>query len=182
MKKIILTLLLFIPLFIFAQFSDYYNYYLYIPLGETAESCNNNIYYVHFDNEEKLYCSTISKSTLKTKHNDGVIDEYAINKTHDGKYDSNKSTYKYEVYVKKTYTQRTIWGTNLPMYDPYGSGQPVMDHSGYRYFAFSSDRTEMITWTTSKNDDTPQSKKYYKLVDIKDLVPPSNSANYDFLQ
>lgn len=182
MKKLILMFWIFLPTLGFAQFSDSYNYYLYIPRGETAESCNNNIYYAHFDDDERLYCSTVSKSTLKSKYNGGVIDEYAVNKSHDCKYDSNTSTYKYEVYAKKTYSQQTLPGTNLPAYDPYGSGQPLTYHSGYRYFAFSSDRTEMITWTTGKNDDTPRSKKYYKLVKIDDLVPPSNPANYDFLR
>ena len=182
MKKLILMFLFFLPTFGFAQFSDSYNYYLYIPRGETAESCNSNIYYAHFDDDERLYCSTVSKSTLKSKYNNDVIDEYAINKSHDYKYDSNTSTYKYEVYVKKTYSQQTLPGTNLPAYDPYGSGQPLTYHSGYRYFAFSSDRTEMIMWTTGKNDDTPRGKKYYKLVKIDDLVPPSNPANYDFLR
>ena len=170
------------PLACFAQFSDSYNYYLYIPRGETAESCNSGIYYAHFNNDEKLHCSTVSKSTLKAKYNGGVIDEYAVNKSHDCRYDSSKSTYKYEVYVKSSYSQQTLPGTNLPMYDPYGSGQPVTYHSGYRYFAFSSDRSEMITWTTGKNDDTPRGKKYYKLVKIEDLVPASNPANYDFLK
>ncbi|MBR2301375.1 MAG: hypothetical protein IKA41_05415, partial [Bacteroidaceae bacterium] len=164
MKKFLLLLFLFSPLFCFAQFSDDYNYYIYIPRGESAGSCSSGIHYVHFDSDEKLYCSTISKSTLKTKYNDGVIDEYAINKSHNYKYDSYTSTYKYEVYVAKTYTQRTFGPGNFLMYDPYGSGAPVMDHSGYRYYAFSYDRTEMITWTTGKNDDTPKGKKYYKLI------------------
>lgn len=182
MKRLVLMFFVFSPLLTFAQFSDYYNYYLYIPRGETAESSNSNIYYAHFDNDDRLYCSTVSKSTLKSKYNGGVIDEYAVNKSHNYKYDSNTSTYKYEVYVTKTYSQQTLPGTNLTAYDPYGSGQPLMYHSGYRYFAFSLDRTEMITWSTDKNDDTPRSKKYYKLVTIEDLVPPSNSSNYDFLR
>lgn len=179
MKKVIIIAILICPLLCFAQFSDYYNYYLYIPRGETAESCNSNIYYAHFDSDEKLYCSTTSKSTLKTKYSGGVIDEYAINKSHDCKYDSNTSTYKYEVYVKKIYSQQTLSGTNIPAFDPYGSGQPLTYHSGYRYFAFSSNRNEMITWTTGKNDNTPKGKKYYKLVKIEDLIPASN--DYDFL-
>lgn len=182
MRKFILIFYIFFPLFGFAQFSDYYNYYLYIPRGETAKSCNSDIYYAHFDDDERLYCSTVSKSTLEAKYNGGVIDEYAINKSHDCRYDSNMSTYKYEVYVTKRYTQRRLWGSNLPMFDPYGSGAPVMDHTGYRYFAFSQDRKEMIIWTTEKNDDTPYGKKYYKLVNIDDLIPPQNPANYDFLR
>jgi hypothetical protein len=181
MKKTFLTLFLLYPLFTLAQFSDYYNYYLYIARGETVESSNNGIYYAHFDDEESLYCSTISKSTLKSKYNGGVIDEYAINLSHNCKYDSNTSTYKYEVYVEKTYSQQTLWGSNLPAYDPY-TGQPLTYHSGYRYYAFSLDRSEMITWTCDKSDNTPRNKKYYKLVKIEDLVPPTNTNNYDFLR
>ena len=182
MKKFLFLTFCFIHCVSFAQFSDYYNYYIYIPRGEVAETCNSSIYYVHFDSDERLYCATVSKSTLKAKYNGGVIDEYAVNKSHDCKYDYNTSTYKYEVYCKKTYSQQTLPGTNLPAYDPYGSGQPLTYHSGYRYYAFSLDRTEMITWTTGKNDDTPRSKKYFKLVKIDDLIPPSNSSNYDFLR
>ena len=99
MKSLISFILFLLPLTSYAQFSDYYNYYLYIPLGETAQS-SSTIYYAHFDSDEMLYCSTISKSTLKAKYNGGVIDEYAYNKSHSGKYDSNVSTYKYEVYVQ----------------------------------------------------------------------------------
>lgn len=172
---------IFFPALGFAQFSDDYNYYLYIPRGETAESCSNNIYYAHFNDEERLYCSTISKSTLKSKYNGGVIDEYAVNKSHNCKYNSSISTYKYEVYVEKIYSGQTLPGSNLQAYDPY-TGQALTYHSGYRYFAFSSDRKEMITWTTSRDDDTPKGKKYYKLVKINDLVPPPNPANYDFLR
>lgn len=182
MKKFILMLFVFFPALGFAQFSDSYNYYLYIPRGETAESCRNGIYYAHFNDDERLYCSSLTKSTLKSKYNGGVINEYAVNLSHDYKYDSNTSTYKYEVYVKKEYTQHTLPGTQVPMYDPYGSGQALTYHSGYKYIAFSSDRTEMITWKTNKNDDTPRQKRYYKLVKIEDLVPPSNPANYDFLR
>lgn len=180
MKKIILTLLLFSPLLSFAQFSDSYNYYLYIPRGESAKSYNS-IHYAHFDEDEKLFCSTVNKSTLKTKYNDGIIDEYAINKSHNASYDYNMSTSKYEVYVAKHYTQRTF-GNGFLMYDPYGSGAPVMDHTGYRYYAFTYDRTEMITWTTGKNDDTPKNKKYFKLVNVDDLFPAPDPSNYDFLK
>lgn len=180
MRKLLLLILLFTPLLCFAQFSDYYNYYLYIPLGEVAESCNSNIYYAHFDSDEKLYCATISKSTLKSKNDGGVLDEWAVNKTHDYKYDYNTSTNKYEVYVKKKYVQQTMNG--VPLWDPYGSGQPLMYHSGYSYVAFSLDRSEMITWTTGTKDDTPKNKKYYKLVDADDLIPAPDPKRYDFLR
>lgn len=179
-KNAFTALFLLISLSSFAQFSDSYNYYLYIPLGETPQSCTSNIYYVHFNRDEKVYCSTITKSTLKSKYDGGVIDEYAINKSHDYKYDYDMSTYKYEVYVKKTYTQRTF-GPGIPLHDGY-TGAPVMDHTGYSYYAFSLDRQEMITWRTSKNDNTPKQKKYYKLVEIEDIVPPPTPANYDFLR
>lgn len=177
MRNIILALLLFSPLACFAQFSDSYNYYLYIPRGETAESCGSDIYYVHFNSDEKLYCSTITKSTLKTKYNGGVIDEYAVNKSHTYSYDSNTSTYKYEVYR----TKKTRARTSPPYCDIYGNWLPGIP-DGYSYKAFSSDRSEMITWYTNENDDTPRSKKYYKLVKIEDLVPAPNPANYDFLK
>lgn len=179
MRKIMFLIFLLTPLFCSAQFSDYYNYYLYIPRGEVASSCNN-IYYVHFDSDEKLYCDKIYRSTLKTKYNGGVLDEYAVNKTHSYKYDSGTSTYKYEVYVKKKYTQQTING--VPLWDPSGSGQPLTYHSGYSYVAFTSDRSEMIIWYTGTNDDTPKGKKYYKLVSADDLVPPPDPNRYDFLQ
>ena len=173
-----LLILIFTPLFCSAQFSDYYNCYLYIPRGEVASTCNS-IHYVHFDSDEKLYYETISRSTLKSKYDGGVLDEYAVNKTHDYEYNYNTSTYKYEVYMKKKYVQQTINGA--PLWDPYGSGRPLMYHSGYSYVAFSLDRSEMITWTTGTNDDTPNNKKYYKLVDAEDLIPAPDPNRYDFL-
>lgn len=181
MRNSILFLLFFFPLFGNAQFNDYYNYYIYIARGETPQSCTSGIYYAHFDEDEKLYCSTVLESTLKSKYNDDVIEEYAINKNHNYRYDSNMSTYKYEVYVEKNYTQHTLWGTNLPAFDPY-TGMPSTYHSGYRYCAFSMDRSEMIIWTTTKDDNTPREKKYYKRVKIEDLVPPSDPSKYDFLR
>ncbi len=124
--------------------------------------------------------SKVGKYTLKAKYNDGVIDEYADNKSHNANYDSNVSTYKYEVYVKEKHTQSTYNGT--PLYNPYVPGLPLTYHSGYEYFAFSSDRSEMIIWTTGINDNTPKNKKYYKLVKIEDIVPKEEPANYDFLR
>ena len=100
MKRLILVLVVFYPLFSFAQFSDYYNYYLYIPRGETASS-TKSVQYVHFDRNEKLYCSHILNTTLKRIYKEGIIDEYAVNKSHNFKYDTKTSTYKYEVYVEK---------------------------------------------------------------------------------
>ena len=160
-----------------AQFYDSYNYYLYIEVGRTPSE-GGTIYYVHFDSDGDMYCGTISKSTLISKYKADILDEYAINKSHSSHYDSDTSTYKYEVYVKKTYSSQNLWGTNLPAYDPY-TGAPLTKHSGYGYHAFSNDRKEMITWNTGLNSDEPRNKKYYKLVEVDEFIPAP--ANYDFL-
>jgi len=177
MRILFLLLFLYIPSFSFAQFSDDYNYYLYIPRGETAESCGNNIYYVHFNDDERLYCATITRSTLKTKYQNDVIDEYAVNKTHNYNYDSDMSTYKYEVY----YSKKTRARTSPPYCDIYGNWLPGIP-DGYHYRAFSSDRSEMIIWHTNQNDDTPRGKRYFKLIKIEDLIPPKNTNDYNFLR
>ena len=162
-----------------AQFYDSYNFYLYIEVGKTLDNLNisSSVYYVHFDGDGDLYCSSVSKGELRKLYNNGIIDEYAINKEHSLEYSSATSTSRYEVYKGKRYTQRTWNGSFL--YDPYGSGTPLMDHTGYNYRAFSQDRSEMIMWYTGLNSNEAKNKKHYKRVDPNDLVP--KEVKYDFL-
>lgn len=174
MKKLLLSILLLLPISCFAQFSDSYNYYLYVECGNVAESASS-FYYAHFDRNTTLYCDAISKSNIVSKHSNDVIDEYAINKRHEYTYDANMSTSKYVVYRK----QRTEMRTMPPFVDMYGNVLTVPN--GYHYCAFSKDRTEMIRWYTTKYDNTPKQKKHYKLADIEDIVPNSNGSDYDFL-
>ena len=159
-----------------AQFYDSYNFYLYIEVGKTLDN-SSSVYYVHFNGDGDLYCSSVSKSELRRLYNNGIIDEYAINKKHSLEYSSATSTSRYEVYKGRRYTQRTMNG--IPLYDPYGSGAPLMDHTGYNYRAFSQDRSEMIMWNTSLQSNEAKNKKYYKRVDPDDLVP--KEVKYDFL-
>ena len=159
-----------------AQFYDSYNFYLYIEVGKTLDN-SSSVYYVHFNRDGDLYCSSVSKSELRKLYNNGIIDEYAINKKHSLEYSSATSTSRYEVYKGKRYTQRTWNG--CPLFDPYGSGAPLMDHTGYNYRAFSQDRSEMIMWNTSLQSNEARNKKYYKRVDPDDLVP--KEVKYDFL-
>lgn len=176
-----LLLLLFLCIAVFdsqAQFYDHYNYYLYIEVGKTPADSGVSILYVHFDSDGDMCCSSITKSTLISKYNSDVIDEYAINKSHSSKYDSDTSTYKYEVYVKKKYRNKSYGGLST-VYNPY-TGEVITEHSGYDYYAFSNDRKEMIRWYTTLNSDEPRGKKYYKLVQVEEFIP--EPANYDFLR
>ena len=174
MKRLLLLLLLLFPIYSFAQFYDSHNYYLYIPLGETAQS-SGIVYYAHFDRNSCSYCEQITKSILKSKYEGEVLDEYAINKQHTYKYDSKTSTYKYEVYRAPKTKMRTM----PPFVDMFGNVLTVPD--GFFYVAFSIDRTEMIKWNTTENSDVPRNKRHYKLVDINELIPASNGEMYDFL-
>lgn len=160
----------------FAQFYDSHNYYLYIEVGKSLEN-SSSIYYVHFDRDGDLYCASVSKKVLRNLYDDNTIDEYAINKKHSLVYSSATSTSRYEVYKGKRYTQQNING--LPVFDPYGSGAPLMKHSGYNYRAFSNDRSELIMWRTGLQSNEPINKKYYKRIDPEDLVP--EEVEYDFL-
>lgn len=174
MKRLLLLLLLLFPVCCLAQFYDSHNYYLYIPLGETAES-SGIVYYAHFNRSSGLYCEQITKATLKSKFEGDVLDEYAINKQHSYIYDSKTSTYKYEVYRAPKTKMRTM----PPFVDMFGNVLTVPD--GYFYVAFSLDRKEMIKWNTTENSDAPRNKKHYKLVDINELTPATSSEPYDFL-
>ena len=93
------------------------------------------------------------------------------------KYDSSVSTNSKEVYGKK-------WRGELQectTIGPYGLPQigTYYPEYGYYYVAFSKDKNSLITWRERKSTGSIENKKYYKRVDVKDLMP--KAANRDFL-
>lgn len=161
----------------FGQFYDSGNYYLYIEVGKTVQN-SSNITYVHFNSNGDLYCGSLPKSKALELYNEGILDEYAINKGHGQKYCSSVSTAKYVVYREP----RTEWRQNYnqqwyPGYTPsWGSNVPI---GGYAYRAFSKDRSELIFWQTTKDSEEAIKKVYNKRIMPSDLKP--KKVEYDFL-
>lgn len=157
-----------------AQFYDSYNYYLYIEVGKTIES-TSNIYYVHFNSDGNLCCTAISKSAARKYYKDNILDEYAVNLSHNIKYCSTTSTSRYEVYKKERTEDRPYsgsWYPGCPFYETVRLG-------GYWFRAFSLNRDEMIYWYTTRDSNEAKGKKYYKRIKPEDLIP--KDVDYDFL-
>lgn len=161
----------------FGQFYDSRNYYLYIEVGKTVSS-SSKITYVHFNSDGDLFIGSMPKSKALELYNQGILDEYATNKSHDMKYCSSVSTYKYEVYreprteIRQNYNQQ--W---YPGYVP--SFGELVKIGGYWYRAFSHDRSELIYWHTTKDSEEAMKKTYYKRIMPSDLKP--KKVDYDFL-
>ena len=179
MKTRILSLLLvLVCLFFgknaFAQFYDSHNFYLYIEVGKTVES-SSTITYVHFNRDGRLYCGSINKENARRDYNEGILDEYAINRNHSFKYCSETSTVRYEVYKEARTETRPYTGAWYP-------GCPVMETyslGGYWFRAFSMDRSEMIIWQTTRESNEAKNRKYYKRISPSDLK--IKEVEYDFL-
>lgn len=149
---------------------------LFIEVGKTIES-SESVIYVHFDNDGEMHSERMSKSTARSKYNDDVLDEYAVNIRHEAKYCPNTSTNKYEVYKEGRYETKYVPFGPFNM-TPGGSWEKY-SIGGYWFNAFSSDFGEMITWFTTRESNEPKSKTYYKRINPKDLVP--KEVDYDFL-
>lgn len=176
--KLISIIALLISLFFYndavAQFYDSRNFYLYIEVGQTLES-SSKINYIHFDSSGNLYSGSIEKNTAIKLNQEDILDEYAINKSHSYKYCSNTSTSRYEVYKEARTETRPYtgqWYPGCPMWESVSLG-------GYWFRAFSLDRSEMITWHTTRNSEEAKSRKHYKRIDPSELV--KKVVVYDFL-
>ena len=164
----------------FAQFYDSHNCYLYIEMGKTIES-SSAIDYYHFDSYGDLYSGSLNKDKIRKLIKEGILEEYAINSSHDFEYCSSTSTYKYEVYKCERTERRQEYDTT-PWYPgkPVSWGYTTVKVGGYWYRAFSLDRSTLITWYTTKDSNEPINKKHYKRIDPDDLTP--KEVDYDFLR
>jgi len=151
--------------------------YYYVPAGESITdqtivipvyfNGENIISYYHFDNFNYKRIGIIKQLNEDSRY---FIDKMKLesekpNGIWSYKYDSSVSTNSRVVY------KRTWHGD--------GSLGVYVDVLGYNYAGFSTDKNSLITWRERKNSGSVESKKYYKRVDVKDLMP--KAANRDFL-
>lgn len=81
---------------------------------------------------------------------------------------------QYSTYSRYTYRRTTKWACNTGnIWDTFGQGNYWAKPSwGSSCYSFSSDRSEMIIWSTSDSEN----RDYYKRINMSDLKP-----NTDFL-
>lgn len=170
-KSIFISLFLCCTVSAFSQ--RYSGTYFYIKVGQSLESVSK-IVIVHFNRDGNCYLNSLYRDDVINKYKQGILEEYPVNENHTLKYDSEVSTYKYDVYSEKrkesTYGMPTLenpWG----LYTQY--------IGGYWYRAFSSDMSEMIYWYTTKTSNEAHDKTYYKRINPSDLIPAK--VEYDFL-
>lgn len=136
-------------------------------------------YYANTENSNDMYqvkfmgrtmrLSSHSSSEVRTnlKKSDQYYIEYLDDKCENKEYCSGKSTSSREVYRGHRMVQRLgVMG--------YTEGE------GWKYFAFSTDKSSLIVWEEiPTNYDGTIQKKYYVRVSKEDLLP--KAINYDFL-
>lgn len=170
-KYIFISLFLCCTVSAFSQ--RYSGTYFFIEVGQSIEAVSD-LKVVHFNRDGNCYIGGISRDGVIKKYEQGILDEYPVNEDHDYKYDSEVSTYKYDVYSERRYeytygmpTPGNAWG----LYKQYIGGS--------QYRAFSSDMSEMISWYTTKTSNEAHDKTYYKRINPHDLIPAK--VEYDFL-
>lgn len=152
--------------------------YYYVPAGVNITD-GTEIYMFYFDGTDLGCLSRSRKNIIKYLEEDSEhwCDELKRQlekrtSTSEKKYDSSVSTSSRTVYKgawlgpMSTYGVGTNWGTYYP-------------RIGDTYYAFSNDKESLIIWRERKNSSDVVDKKYYKRVDVKDLMP--KAANRDFL-
>ena len=166
MKKILFTLLLICGFSTTTNAQFYDEILLFIEVGKTIDD-SSRIIYLHFDDDGNMYESSMSKSTVRDKYKQGVLEEYGVNQKHNITRDRSINSSRYSgIYSCKR---------KVPVYGGiYGYG---FYEDGKRYFGISND--EMVMWNTTNNSNEAQNKKYYKAIDPSDLVP--KEVEYDFL-
>lgn len=189
-KKIISVLSAFIYAFLtttaFAQIYNYGDDCFYAKAG--SSECS---YVVKFEGSKgRIWLKSVSHSTVRSNLNkDKKFYENQV--WTDGKesaymyeYDRSKSTYKVEVYKRKSMAQTerlNQWGT---AYDPYTGRHLGWDsyQNGWNYVAVAKDKSSIIMWFEKLNNYTGDvsNKTEYSRIPKEDLLP--KSVNYDFLQ
>lgn len=199
MKKIISVLVMAMCLtgVVKAQFSNSSRVFCYEFVetddnGMKSQSCEDGRYFfVAFYNGCMGYSRIWSKSDVQAKVFDGTISRYENEALEDAKtiekspsfgyngWGTNESqtVYKYdrEYSPGRKYTYRQ--NTRYVVISGYGwGGSPVKNwgvwNKGNKCFTFSSDKKEMIKWSTSN----PGKREYFKLIDVNSVRP-----NTDFL-
>lgn len=174
MKRIILLTALFMGFNLISSAQFYNQTLLFIEVGQTIES-SSSIVYVHFNDDGKMYKTTMSKSTARTKYKDGVLEEYGVNVKHSIKRDYTINSSKYSVYSEPRIISNG-WGITHYWYGIPQYGE-TSSRSGSHYYGVS--RTEMVTWYTTSESNEAKNKKYYKAISASDLIP--KEVQYDFL-
>lgn len=150
--------------------------FYYVPAGQSI-SDNTSIYIVFFSGR-RICSSEVKRSTVIYKLSQDphyYVDEarQSLEKGGGGKYNSSLSTSSRVVYENDWYGSPQNAGTPS---DPWRIHQPLL---GTYYRAFSKDKSSMIEWRERKNSGEVENKTYYKLVDLKEILP--KAANHDFL-
>ncbi len=160
--------------------------YYYVPAGEsiTDETIvipvyfngENIISYYLFDDFNYKRIGIIKQLNEDSRY---FIDEMKLesekpNGIWSYKYDSSVSTNSRVVYKRTWHGDSHGYSTG-----PGGKWGVYVDVLGYNYVGFSTDKNSLITWRERKSTGSIESKKYYKRVTVKDLMP--KAANRDFL-
>jgi len=143
--------------------------YYYIPAGQSLTD-KTEICIVYFSGK-RIACSTVSCSKIlqEIEKNPRYWKEELLrvldNPNNGCEFDSSLTTSKRIVYKNDAYS-----------YNPFNN---TKSNIRYYYRAFTKDKTSMIQWMERNSSSDIEEKTYYKMVDVKDLIP--QTVKHDFL-
>lgn len=167
--------------------------YYYVPAGESITdqtivipvyfNGDNIIFCYHFDDNNYNYRRShiIKHLNEDSRYFIDKLKLWSENPSNSKyyEYNSSLSTTTREVYEKKWIGNTPHTYSTGPVGGPPTKWGVYYDNLGYMYAGFSKDKNSLIIWRERKSTGSIENKKYYKRVDVKDLMP--KAANRDFL-
>jgi hypothetical protein len=150
--------------------AQYYNkILLFIEVGKTIDDAYS-IIYLHFDDDGKMWKTSLSKRDAQDKYAKGILEEYGVNQTHEAKRDYSISSSKYQIYSGPSYA---------PNHNMFGLPDGTYYINGTNYYAIEYGSDGLVYWWIYKNENEPKGKKYYKAIKPSDLA--IKAPDYTFL-
>lgn len=180
MKRLFLIMLAVCGFALSANAQYYNKILLFIEMGKTIDDVYS-IIYLHFDDDGKMWKTSLSKSDARDKYAKGILEEYGVNYTHTAKRDYSVDTSKYSVYSETHYTQRygptERWFCGQ-MYTEWGYYNV---NDGKDYYGIEYGGSSLVTWYVPKDSSEVRKKTYYKAIQPSDLAikaPDTSFLNY----
>ena len=169
MKRLFLIMLAVCGFALSANAQYYNKILLFIEVGKTIDDVYS-IIYLHFDDDGKMWKTSLSKRDAQDKYAKGILEEYGVNQTHEAKRDYSISSSKYQIYSEPWYTSN---------YNMFGMPNGTYSISGTKYYAIEYGSDGLVYWIIRKNENEPEGKTYYKAIKPSDLA--IKAPDYTFL-
>ena len=176
MKRLFLIMLAVCGFALSANAQYYNKILLFIEVGKTIDDVYS-IIYLHFDDDGKMWKTSLSKRDAQDKYAKGILEEYGVNQTHKAKRDYSISSSKYNIYSEAQLTAK--YGPSGRFVGGYQTYEWSDVADGKDCYGIEYGGSGLVTWYEPDQSSETRNKKYYKAIKPSDLA--IKAPDYPFL-